>query len=892
MKRFFQLPWRTARRIADEAETEFRFHIDARTERLVAQGMSPAAARAQAIAEFGDMDDARRYVNTVDRQAEASRRRRDDMGELAQDLAYAVRKLKSSPMFAITVILTLALGIGANMTVLNLINAALLKPPQVGEVSGLAWLTPRDRDGRYGAWTLPDILAFRAQSTAWEGVSGMGNIRLTLNDGDPAQLSGYAVNANFFDILRVRPAPGRGFFAYEDTVGTPSFVAVLSHDFWQRRYGGDSAIVGTDITLNTRRVRVVGVAPRGFTGVRIGDTPDLWVPFAAVAQLGTLHGNPYREPKSRWLRAVGRIAAGTSFDQAQADAGVVQARLEDWITDPLKRRTIEVARMRNALDPGNRKDIVPIFTLIMCVPLLVLGVACANVANLFVSRGVIRQKELAVRRALGASRGRIVRQLLTECVVLGLASGVVGVAAAYALTGVIIRVGSLPTDVASVLQPDWRVFALTFGLAVASGVLFGLLPALAATRRAITLALKSNGMALAAGKGRHRLRNAFVVTQVAFSLALLITAGLFVGSLRKALASDPGYDPKNTVGAEYDLTGQNYDKDRVRRFDAELAAHAAALPGVEAAAVADMLPLSGSSSSTRVFLPGEDREKAEGFYSLNNRVSLGYFAAMRIPIVQGRAFDATDNAQAPRVIVVNERLAAKVWPGENPLGKRLQAPGDTGLVTVIGVARNGKYRSLMESDQLSAYWLPSAQSPIGPQGELIVRARGGTADAVAAARRALKEMDATLPVARMETLDAYIANTVSGQRAGAAMLAVFGALALALAAFGIFAVIAQGVAARTREIGIRMSLGARAADVVRAFVREGLVLTSIGVVLGVALSLAVSKLLASLLFGLTATDAVTFVGATVALGAVAAVASFLPARRAARVDPLVALRSD
>jgi predicted permease len=891
MKRFFQLPWRTARRIADEADSEFRFHMDARTERLVAQGLSPDAARAQALREFGDLDDARRYVNTVDRQAEASRRRRDWMGEFVQDLTYAVRKLRNAPTFTVAVIFTLAVGIGANTAVLNLTNAALLKPPQVGDPHDLAWLTPRTQQGRWGNWSMPDVTRFREQSKSWSGIFAFAYVQLTLNDGTPERLNGQAVSGSYFDVLRIRPTPGRGFFAYEDTVGTPALAVVLGHTLWQRRFAGDSGVVGSDVTLNSRRVRVVGVAPAGFSGVRIGDEPDFWVPFATITQLAGEYAHVFRDEGSQWLRVVGRLAPGVSLEQAQTDASVLQARLEPDITVQQRRRTIDVSRMRSAIDPGNRAEIVPVFTLIMIVPLLVLAVACANVANLFLSRSVIRQKELAMRRALGASRGRLVRQLLTECVVLGLAAGIAGVLMSYALTAIIIRVGAFPPDIVAVLKPDLRVLMITLAIALGTGVVFGLLPALAATRQAITTALKGDGTALEAGRGRHRLRNAFVVTQVAMSLALLITAGLFVGSVRKALDVDPGFDSRNTVAAEYDLTGQRYDSARRRRFHDDVVARALAQPGVEGAAVVEVLPLSGSSSSTRMRRES-DAPDADRFQTLTNRVTPGYFATMKMPIVQGRGFMNADNAESPRVMVINEQLASLLWPGEDPIGKRVRSPyDDSTLVTVIGVARNGKYRSIAES-QLSAYWVSSAQFPLDARGELVVRARGGTANAAAAAREALREMDPTLPIPRLETLDAYIAKTIDRQRAGAAMLAVFGTLALALAAFGIFAVIAQGVAARRREIGIRMSLGARAADVVGTFVREGLVLTTIGAALGITLSLVASKALASLLFGLAATDALTFVSATVALVAVAALASFVPARRAARVDPLIALRSD
>jgi putative ABC transport system permease protein len=528
---------------------------------------------------------------------------------------------------------------------------------------------------------------------------------------------------------------------------------------------------------------------------------------------------------------------------------------------------------------------------VMVVPLLVLAVACANVANLFVSRSVQRQKEIAVRRALGASRGRLVRQLLTECGILGVLAGVLGLGFSTALTLVITSAGQLPGDISRLLYPDLRVFALTFALALVAGVLFGLLPALAATRNSITPALKNDGITMQIGKGRHRLRNAFVVSQVAFSLTLLITAGLFVGSLRKALNVEPGYDTKNAISAGYDLGGQGYDTARVTRFSGELLQRVQASPGVESAALAQILPLSGNSMTTGIARAESPTTQRDGS-AMWSGVSPGFFESMRIPFVKGRTFASTDNASSPKVAVVNEQLAATLWPNESPIGRHLRSGGNPWTYEVIGVVRNGRYRRLAERVQEGYYWTSSLQQALGTQVTLVVRGKNGTADAINAARNAHQAIDPNLPGMRIETLDAAIARTVEGQRAGAALLGVFGMLGLGLAAFGIFGVIAQGVAARTREIGIRMSLGATASGVVRSFVREGLWLTVIGGAIGVALSLAGSKVLASLLFGLTSTDVLTFVGATVALMGVAALASFVPARRAAKVDPLIALRSD
>jgi predicted permease len=892
MKRFFRLPWRKEHHIAADVDAELRFHIEERTARLVSLGNSPDAARAQAMREFGDVDEARRSIANLDRQTERETQRREFLGDLVQDAGYALRSLRNAPTFAIAVLLTLAVGIGANTAVFNLINAVLIKPPAMGEVSDVAWITPMNIGGNSGGWTMPDVIAFRSQSRSWSHVSATGNVSLTLNSGDPERLDGLAVNGGYFDVMGIRPSPGRGFLAYEDSAAAPVMSIVISHALWQARFGGDSSVVGSVVRINTEAMTIVGIAPEGFNGIRIGDQLDFWLPFPALTRLHVGHDGLYQAHRSRWLRMNARLARGVTIAEALAEAAVIESRLEPHITKAADRRTLTVASVRGGVDPQARARMLPVLSLVMLVPVLVLCVACANVANLFVSRSVLRQRELAVRRALGASRGRIVRQLLTECAILGVTAGALGVAVSYGLTAVVSRVAAMPQDVISILAPDWRVFAMTFGLALAAGALFGLLPALSATRASITPALKNDGITAQVGRGRHRLRNAFVISQVALSLSLLITAGLFVGSLRKALDVDPGYDATNMIAATFDLSGQGYAADRLRRFDAELAERATALPTVAAAAVVEVLPLSGSSSSTQLRKEGTALD-APGQFTFTNRVTAGYFAAMKIPIVRGRGFGPGDNASSPKVMVMNEQLASLLWPGEEAIGKRVRSPhADTALVEVIGIARNGKYRTLAEPVQQPAYWLSSAQFPMGTRATLVVRSRTNLGDAVIAARTALREMDATLPVSRVQSLESYIVETINGQRAGAALLAVFGGLALALAAFGIFGVIAQGVAARRREIGIRMSLGARASDVVRSFVREGLVLTAIGSVVGVVLSLALSKLLASLLFGLKPTDVLTFAGASAAIILVAAVASFVPARRAASVDPLIALRSD
>jgi predicted permease len=892
IRKLFRFPWRTRQRIAREVEAELRFHIEERTARLMATGLSRVDAESRARQEFGDIEEARRYITEVDRQAETNRRRKDYMGDLWQDITYSVRKLKSAPVFAATVILTLSVGIGGTTTVMNLINATMLRPPQIQNPDQVAWIVPQHKNGRYEQWSYPDFADYRDQAKSWTGVVAQGNIGLTLGGADPIRLQGLAVSGNYFDVLGVRPNPGRGFRADEDVQGTTAVPVVLGYSFWRRRFNQDSSIVGKTIELNRLSATVVGIAPDGFTGLRVGEDTDLWFPFAAVPNLRVGRDNLFSWRGSQGYQAVGRLAPGAEVESAIAEASVIAPRIWDSTRVERERRTLTVERIRGGLHPASRAKMGPILSLIMVVPLLVLGVACANVANLFISRAVQRQKELALRSALGASRGRLVRQLLTECAILGVLAGAVGLLASYGLTAVIERSAQLPNDVTRLLVPDARVLFITFGISLAAGAIFGLVPALAATRTAIASTLKNDGISVQVGRGRHRLRNVFVVSQMALSLTLLITAGLFVGSLQKALRVDMGFSPANVMVANFELTGQRYDTSRISRFNADLLAEITGRPGVEAAAVADVIPLSGSSSSTSVRREGEARRDDNQIQGYTASVTNGYFETLKINVTRGRTFGATDVAGSPPVAVVNERLAHLLWPGQEPIGKRFMVGDRTTPVEVIGLAKNSKIRTLAESTELPFFWVPDAQDRIGTQGWIVMRTKSSTAEAVATVRAAFEAIDPTLPINTVEPMEMGVARTVDGQRAGATLLGVFGTLGICLAAFGIFGVIAQGVAARTREIGIRMSLGARAVDVVRSFVREGLTLTVIGAVVGVGISIALSKVLASLLFGLTATDGITFVGATIGLIAIAGLASFIPARRAAKVDPLIALRSD
>jgi predicted permease len=816
------------------------------------------------------------------------------MSELLQDVTYAIRKLRAAPTFAITAVLTLAFGIGAHTTVLNLVNAALFAPPPVRDVSTLAWAVPRDKRGRYSQWSFAEFEKYRVAAKSWSGIAAFSNMDVTVGGKDPEHVTGQIVSASYFTVLGVRVAPGRAFVPAEDTASAMGSPVVLGHLFWLRRFGADSAVLGQSISVNGSEMTVVGIAPEGFNGLRAGDDISLYVPFGALRAVYGSQTDDLRSANAYWLSAVGRLAPGVRREAAAREGSLLVVALDVPVghEEPShKSMTAESATSR--IGPEARKKAAPILGILMIIPLLVLGVACANVANLFMARSVQREREIAVRRALGAGRGRVIRQLLTECVVLGLIAGAAGMVVSRGLTAVIIAMGNLPSDVTDLLHPDARVVTMTLLIAIAAGVTFGLLPSLSATRLPLVSSLKGDAGGTRVGHARHRLRTTFVVSQVALSLALLITAALFVQSARRALTSSPGFDPRNAVSAWYDVEAQSYDSTRARAFARNVLERLAADPDVESATIARALPLSRTtfgSTVRRADVPAPDQGSTLKPYMTT--VVPGYFRAMRVPLLRGRDFNANDVVGAPRVVIVNEQLASRLWGKENPIGKSIVVGGDSVPRTVIGLAQNGKYRTLAEELPESFFWTPAAQAGALMRAQIMVRSRTSTAAAMRAANRAVAAVAPSLPLFRANTLQALLEDTVGPQRAGGAVVGLFGVLALALAALGIFGVIAHGVASRTKEIGIRMSLGAHAATVVRQFVREGLKLTALGAVIGVALSLAASKVLGSFLYGLSGADLPTFAGAVALLSIVALLASFVPARRAARVDPLTALRAE
>ena len=812
-----------------------------------------------------------------------------------QDLRYAIRALAKTPGFTVVAVLTLALGIGANSSMFTLINAALFRPVAAPHAEQLVWLAGTRENAHESSVSLrrqfayPEVRDYAAQVTYFATLGAYQDIPLALGSGgEPERVSGTIVTSGFFATLQLRPAAGRFFAASEDTPGTTP-VAVLSHRLWQRRFGGATDVVGRDIIVNGRPFTVIGVAPKGFVGTEIGDVIDLWVPLgtAAIAMPDGARLLELRD--ANWLTVFGRLKAGATLSQAEAEARTIAARLVAEHPD-VEGNGVRVMPIAGGLDPGNRQEAKPVFALLMAVPALVLLIACANVANLMLARAATRRREVGIRLALGATRWRLFRQLLTETTVLTLLAGAVGMLVAVWLNDLLIAVSHLPPEVAVALTPDARVLGFTAVVALATGMIFGLVPALGASRPDLVPALKDEGGGLGRQVRRSRLVSSFVVAQVALSLVLLVTAGLFLRTLGKALHVDPGVDTRHTVAVSVDLRIQGYDAVRQGVFYTRLLERVRGLPGVTAASLASPMPLGSRLISTAVAAegPNQDDVNVPASYAA---VWPEYFTAVGAPLLRGRDFTTRDVVGAPLVVIVNETLAHRLWPDQDPIGKRLHLGGGEPFLEVVGVARDGKYHELTEQPRGFLY-VPERQRADLSDITLLVRAAGDPRSLLPVLSEVIHGLDRSLPLFQTMALEDALEQRLDKERGASSVLGVFGALALLLAALGLYGVMAYAVAQRTREVGVRMALGAARQQVLRQFVGEGVRLAAVGVVIGLAIAAALTRVIGRFLYGITPTDALTFAICAVLLSAVAAVASLIPARRAANVDPMVALRTD
>jgi predicted permease len=821
------------------------------------------------------------------------------MNAILNDFRFAVRLLMRTPMLTLVAAVSLGLGIGANTTIFTLINEVFLRPLPLHEPSNLVAIFTSDERNRQQAFgsfmpvSRPNFEDLRQQNEVLDGVVAHTFTALSLSggSGEPEQVPAEIVSPGYFQVLGAPLTRGRAFLPEEEQTTGAAPVTVLSYGLWQRRFGGDPTIVGNTINLNGRAFTVVGVAAEAFRGTNAIGGPQLWVPFAMHREATSGFALQNWDSRRTLLFSVtGRLKPGVTVQQASAHLNTIASGLAQEYPNDNRGRSLTVMPLAEAtINPAFRGNMVTAGALLMVIVGVVLLVACANVANLLLARAAGRRQEIAVRLSLGASRTRLVRQLLIESVVLGALGGVAGLLlAAWARPALeALRPPFLPADALAV-SFDARVVMFTAVVALGTGILFGLVPALQFSRPNLTVELKDRTSQPSGGRQRVNARNALVVAQVALSFVALIGAGLFLRSLDEARAIDPGFDADRVAVLSFNLTSQGMPVEAAAERQRQIVDRVRGVAGVERAAYASTAPLAGGGFMRSVFLEGQDvtDPQAARLVQVSN-VGEGYFATIGIPLLEGRDFSGADRADSPRVVIINETMARQFWPNEHAVGRRFTFFRDEQFTEVVGIARDSKYNLLGEPPQPFIY-APLAQDP-QPAVTLTIRSPNPEA-ALGTVRAIVQQMEPHMPLVGVFTMSSIFDQALWAPRMGALLLAVFGALALVLASIGVYGVMAYSVMQRTRELGIRVALGASAGEVRRMVFRDGLVLTLTGIGLGVVCAVALSSLVSTLLFGVSALDPLTFTLIPLILTAVAGLAIYIPARRASRVDPMVALR--
>jgi putative ABC transport system permease protein len=885
IRRFFRIPGRDG--VKHDVDEELRFHLDSRVDDLVRQGMSREAASAQANREFGDVAAARGELATIDRRRVARRARVEWWRDVFQDARIALRGYARRPGFTVVVLLTLALGIGANSAIFSVAESVLLRPLPYRDGDRLVhlWETQRNDPADLTEASYPDYLDWRAATEIFSGVEGYNETNVTVSDASgAARVSGNRVTPGFFRTLGVEPMLGRSFRIEEDTPDG-SRVVILGYDYWWRRYGGDRGVLGRSILIDGRPWTIVGVLPRGFRFAPAGDA-ELWFPLGGSAQTRA-------ERFNHWVNVIARLRDGTTVETARNAMATVMQRLAAQYPETNSGRGALVVPLRDAIVG----PVQPMLTVLLGAVAIVLIIACANVASLVLARSIERANEIAVRGALGASRARLLRQLVTENVLLALGGAILGVwVGAQAVKTLLAIAPSTMMDQMPHLHDaglNGAVLAYTFGIAAMTGIGFGLVPALSVTRSSSTELLRGAGRA-GSSRGRQRLRDALVACEIACTLVLIVAATLMGRSMVHLLRVDPGFVAERVVTARIALAGPRYEQGtQQQRFFESLNDRVGALPGVQAVGSITNPPLQGGGTNTfrvegQPEAPASDRPEAT-----MRGVAGDYFRAMTIRLLDGRTFTARDDSLAAPVIIVNEALARRIAAGRSAVGARLRFYAfPESAWTVIGVVADVKTSSLDAAPPPTIYYthLQAAENRMS----VVAKTANDDGALVAALARVVKEMDPTLPLYSAGTMTEQIgrSSAVFARRYPLLLIGAFAVAALVLAVVGVYGVIAYSVAQRTRELSIRIALGATNGDVVALVLKRGITLTAIGLAAGIPAALILSRSLGALLYGVTAADLTTYVGVTLVLTLIAVAASYLPARRATRVDPAVALRSE
>jgi len=921
--------------VEEEMDAEFRFHIQMQTQGNIARGMTIENARRDAQRRFGNLDrikDAAREINGGGL-----------LETLSQDLRYGYRMLWKKPGFSLVAIVTLAFGIGANTALFSVVDAMLLKMLPVTEPERLVLFkslaAPEFSPGNYTGYSDIDPVTgqkvrtsfpfqsfqrMRDQPGALSEIFAFGNVNLNVNaDGHAEFASGQAVSGNYYTGLGVQAIAGRTI-TDEDDYPTAHPVAVISYRYWQRRFGANPAVIGKQINLNNAAFTIIGVTPPGFEGTMdIGSTQDVTIPIACEPQL---YAERQRSRMSGagtwWLRLMGRLRPGATVEQARAqlDHAFLQSVVEHRSArqaqatggnaisnlDPKDYPRLAVAPGGQG-EMSTRQRYAPSLYLLLGVVGLVLLIACANVANLLLSRAASRQKEMALRLALGAKRLRLIRQLLTESILLSVLGGVLGILLAIWLKGGLLAVSDWGGSGMSALEPklDLRVLGFTMGLSLLTGIIFGSAPAWRSTKVDLTPTLKESGRSSNVAS-RSLLSRGLVVFQVALSLLLLIGAGLFVRTLINLQQVEPGFNTRNLLLFSVQPSWLGYKEEKLEQLYQRMTERLEAVPGVQKVTFSTVTLLAHSQSTSNVFLRDaltatpdtEGRIKASGDVYINH-VRENFLEAMEIPLLAGRTLNEQDDARAPRVVVVNQTFVNKFFPNEHPVGKRFtfdtKKPDE---VEIVGVARDAKYTRQRDEIPPTVY-IPWRQDPGAVRGATFeLRTAGDPNNVVAAVRQAVREVDENLPLRNVLSQVEQADQTLAMERLFAKLLTLFGLLAQLLAAIGLYGVLAYSVTQRTHEIGIRIALGARTTNVLRMILRQGMALVLAGVVVGLGSAYVLTKYLESrlnlsqLLYGVKVYDPLTYLVIVVSLTLVALIANYIPARRAAKVDPMVALRTE
>ena len=810
------------------------------------------------------------------------------MNSFWQDLRYGARMLLKSPAVTLVAIVALTLGIGANTAIFSVVHAVLLRsmPYNDAEKLAIVWETKRGsaRNER-NVINLGNFFDWKEQNTVFSDMAAFFDLNVNLTgDGEPEEVPGQIATTNLFSLLGVSPILGRTFAPDDGKPGQPDAV-VISYGLWQRRFGGDRQVIGRKISVNNQDATIIGVMPEDFSwhiqqGSMTGRPAEIWDPWQISSQL--------RERRGRFARAVARLKPGVTWAQAQSEMDTIGARLEQQYPDFDTQWGVRVVPLRTQSSGEIRK---PLLILLGAVGFVLL-IACANVANLLLARAAARKKEIAVRAGLGASRWRIVRQFLTESLILSGLGGSFGLLLAWWGTKALIALSPPALMDLRGVSVNLPVLAFTLGLSSLTGIAFGLVPAIEAASFDLHDALKEGGKNIGGGTRSHRLRNLFVVTQVALALVLLVGAGLLLKSLNRLQSVDPGFNPKNLLTMRVSLPNRKYDTDGKRMdFFRRAGEQLRSLPGVEAVGAINTLPFAGPHSGTLVEIEGQPKlPPGQGLTTGICVTDADYFQAMQIPLKRGRLYTDQETNEMRHVVVVNETFARKNLPGQDPIGKRvtIYMKDDNVPTEIVGVVGDTKHMGLDSENEAMAFW---------PQAELVyssmtfvIRTQGEATNIAPAARDVIRSIDPNQPIGEVTTMEGLLAKSIARSRFNTTLLSIFSLVALVMAAVGIYGVMSYAVLQRTREIGVRMALGAQHSDVLKLVVKQGILLALAGVAAGVLVSLGLTRLMGTLLFEVTATDGSTFALVAVGLFLITLIACYIPAWRATKVDPLVALR--